>query len=278
MSPSEQKVGGADQIVGVPVGMVDRQDVLKMEPSSPVLFEIEPKELSSLDTTMSDQLTTQPASQEPTMDQGTSKEPTMDQGTSKGPTPVISKGPIDEDIDSGSCLMEEATPLVIDMSCVTKVTSSEGVGPESPVLPTTSLESVCEGDEGGTNSDDNVESEMTSYSYDELRSDAVSGVRVRLTTSVSEPDDESNVAVPTMDETSQSVPNVDPVSSAKPYLEESVWEGVNENVYSAWIPSPTTAKLLSQSQPTMQRENLTCPALVADITIVSRLLVVLYTH
>ena len=258
VSGADESVSEADQIVGV----VNEKDVLKMEPSSPIFFEVDQNELSSTDATMSDQIVTLATNQEPTID------------TSKVPIPAntkISKGPIDEDVDSGSCLMEEATPLVIDMSCVRK--SSEGMGPESPVLPTTSLESVCEEGEDGTNTDDNIESEVTSYSYDELRSDTVSGVRVRLTTSVSEPDDECNVTIPSMDDTNENALDVDPVNTAKPYLEESAWEGVNENVYSTWIPSPTTAKLLSHSQPTMQKENLTCPGLVADITIVSTLLV-----
>jgi hypothetical protein len=44
---------------------------------------------------------------------------------------------------------------------------------------------------------------------------------------------------------------------------------VREELYAVWVPTPQTQQLLAQSQPTKDPNYLTCPALVADVRLVS---------
>ena len=44
---------------------------------------------------------------------------------------------------------------------------------------------------------------------------------------------------------------------------------IREDLQTAWIPTPRTQQLLAQDQPTKDPSNLTCPALVADVQVVS---------
>ena len=50
-------------------------------------------------------------------------------------------------------------------------------------------------------------------------------------------------------------------------------EEVREEVHTAWIPTPHTQLLLAQKQPTKDPAHLTCPALVADVRVVSKHLI-----
>ena len=44
---------------------------------------------------------------------------------------------------------------------------------------------------------------------------------------------------------------------------------IREELYTAWLPTPQTQQLLAQAQPTKDPNYLTCPALVADVRVVS---------
>lgn len=44
---------------------------------------------------------------------------------------------------------------------------------------------------------------------------------------------------------------------------------VREELYTAWVATPQTQQLLAQAQPTKDPNYLTCPALVADVRMVS---------
>ena len=46
-------------------------------------------------------------------------------------------------------------------------------------------------------------------------------------------------------------------------------EVIHEELHTAWIPTPKIQQLLSQTQPTKDPNYLTCPALVADVRMVS---------
>ena len=44
---------------------------------------------------------------------------------------------------------------------------------------------------------------------------------------------------------------------------------IREDLYTAWVATPQTQRLLAQAQPTKDPNYLTCPALVADVRMVS---------
>ena len=44
---------------------------------------------------------------------------------------------------------------------------------------------------------------------------------------------------------------------------------IREELHTAWVPTPQTQQLLAQAQPTKDPNYLTCPALVADVRVVS---------
>ena len=44
---------------------------------------------------------------------------------------------------------------------------------------------------------------------------------------------------------------------------------IREELYTAWMATPQTQRLLAQAQPTKDPNYLTCPALVADVRMVS---------
>ena len=55
-------------------------------------------------------------------------------------------------------------------------------------------------------------------------------------------------------------------------VSESYVEGeeIREELQTAWVPTAKTQQLLTQAQPSRDPNNLTCPALVADVRMVSR--------
>ena len=78
---------------------------------------------------------------------------------------------------------------------------------------------------------------------------------------------------------SSSLPvGVKDVGSGETLSEEGEREGereeegetlIREELYTAWVATPQTQRLLAQAQPTKDPNYLTCPALVADVRMVS---------
>ena len=189
---------------------------------------------------------------------------------------------------SGSIMLAESN-LSIDMSCVARVTSSDKLG--SPVLPTTSLEEVAMTTEQGENSSslllattespekeaEPVEEAPPTFIVGDLQrvEEELEGVHLTPSVSDSVPDvtidlEEGVEPVFSDEEVPESLePNVSADESSAPVEVSSGDEEVSEEIYTAWIPSPRTQELLAQPQPTKDPSHLTCPALVADVKMVS---------
>lgn len=277
MSPSEQAMGVADQHPGIS----DREEEVTNGDGGLARVSDNPLVLK-MDKNEHNPLTDPPPASSPasppdpnSLVNGSPSQHTGHESplstTSGNPLSALRKDltgitPSGDEIDSSSCLMEETAPLAIDLSCVPKVSGSKEMGPESPVIPTTNLSS-----QSLDSRDEPVESvgeEMMLSSFSDLCSEATSGVRVRLTTSISEPGNEALEEF-SPDNDQESLDNISCIGRLTPHSNDYLLQEVSENVYSAWIPGPSTASLLSQSQPTLKRENLTCPALAADISMVS---------
>lgn len=190
----------------------------------------------------------------------------------------------------GSIMLAESN-LSIDMSCVAKATSSDKLG--SPVLPTTALEEITMTTEQQESSSSLLLAtskplEEESEPVDESPPTFVVGdlerveeelEGVHLTPSISEsvPDvtidlEEGVEPVFSDEEVPGSLETVSLVNEVPEPMADQLADAeleVAEAIYTAWVPSAKTQELLNQSQPTKDPSHLTCPALVADVRMVS---------
>ena len=194
---------------------------------------------------------------------------------------------------AGSIMLAESNvSLSIDMSCVTRSASSDKLG--SPVLPTTSLEEVAMTTEEPqsdsllmvTNQSAEKEVEPSddappTFVAEDLKrvEDELEGVHLTPSISDSVPDvtidlqegvEEGEEQVFLDEEVPESLtPSITSKEMAKPAESLAEFELVPEEIYTAWLPSPKTQEVLNQSQPSKDPSYLTCPALVADVRMVS---------
>ena len=227
-------------------------------------------------------------SQEPT-DSLTS--PSQDLGSDVAvPSQEAGGMPSEESTDQAGSIMLEESSLSIDMSCVARAASGDKLG--SPVLPTTALEEVAisEGEQEEnppsslltTNKPLGKEGEATNetlptYVAEDLEKVEEELEGIHLTPSISDSvpdvtiDLEEGVGPVFSDEelpttVEPSVPVEDGRQPSETLIEV---EEIPEEIHMAWVPTPKTQELLTQSQPTKDPNHLTCPALVADVRMVS---------
>ena len=208
MSPSEQQLSRKKE----------ESLTVTMEPSSPTLFQLGSpddvvdgdddligQEKDTTDITQKEDHVPPPYDDfVATNDEEVPTEDEVDQ--EEMPTDSKDRDVLDKELttptDHAGSIMHEESGLSIDMSCVPRVTSTDKLGPASPVLPTTTMESVVmaiEEEQGITVERLEVEGDSQSFGSDELATEAEqeldSSSVVQLAPSISDslPDDEGGL-------------------------------------------------------------------------------------